>query len=171
MCGKGYESKEYWLPPLEAADVIWVSGGNAWYLSYWMQASGFAQRVPKLLSKAVYVGVSAGSMMVTHSLHVNLEELKATGRYHDDEYNTVAPPNAGSDKTLGLVDFVIRPHLNLVEYFPTITLSYLEKAAARVAMPMYAIDDQTAIQVVDGNVGVISEGEWKLFEKEQRDKQ
>ncbi len=114
-----------------------------------MQASGFAQRVPKLLSKAVYVGVSAGSMMV----------------------NTVAPPNAGSDKTLGLVDFVIRPHLNLVEYFPTITLSYLEKAAARVAMPMYAIDDQTAIQVVDGNVGVISEGEWKLFEKEQRDKQ
>ncbi len=163
--------EQYWLPPLEAADVIWVSGGNAWYLSYWMQASGFAQRVPKLLSKAVYVGVSAGSMMVTHSLHVNLEELKATGRYHDDEYNTVAPPNAGSDKTLGLVDFVIRPHLNLVEYFPTITLSYLEKAAARVAMPMYAIDDQTAIQVVDGNVGVISEGEWKLFEKEQRDKQ
>jgi peptidase E len=60
--------------------------------------------------KAVYVGVSAGSMMVTHSLHVNPEELKATGRYHDDEYNTVAPPNAGSDKTLGLVDFVIRPH-------------------------------------------------------------
>jgi hypothetical protein len=65
---------------------------------------------------------------------------------------------------------VIRPQLNLVEYFPNITLSYLEKAAARVDKPMYAIDDQTAIQVVDGNVGVISEGEWKLFEKEQRDK-
>ncbi len=162
--------EHYWLPPLEAADVIWVSGGNAWYLSYWMQASGFAHRVPRLLSKAVYGGVSAGSMMVTHSLHANLEELKETGRYHDDEYNTDAPPNAGSDKMLGLVDFVIRPHLNLVEYFPNITLAYLERAAARVDRPMYAIDDQTAIRVVDGNVGVISEGEWKLFEKERRDK-
>ncbi len=163
--------EHYWLPSLEAADVIWVGGGNTGYLSYWVQASGFAQRVPRLLSKAVYVGVSAGSMMVTHSLHVNLSELKETGMYHDDEYNEAAPPNAGSNKTLGLVDFVIRPHLNLVEYFPNLTLCYLERAASRVDVPMYAIDDQTAIQVVDGKVVVISEGEWKLFEKEQRDKE
>jgi dipeptidase E len=32
--------------------------------------------------------------------------------------------------------------------------------------PAYAIDDQTAIQVVDGAVDVISEGHWKLFAKE-----
>ncbi len=157
--------QEYWLPPLEAADVIWVGGGNTGYLSYWMHASGFAKKVPELLKKAVYVGVSAGSMVVTHSLHVNLEELKETGIYHDDEYNEAAPPNAGLDKTLKLVDFVVRPHLNLVEYFPNITLSRLERAAARVDVPMYAIDDQTAIKVVDGDVQVISEGQWKLFEK------
>lgn len=162
--------EQYWLPPLEATDVIWVSGGNVFYLSYWMQASGLAQKIPDLLSKAIYVGVSAGSMLATPSLPVNREVLKETGIYRDDDYNTVAPPKAGSDKTLGLVDFVIRPHLNLVEYFPKITLSYLEKAATRLDTPMYAIDDQTAIQVVDGHVRVISEGEWKLFEKEQQDR-
>ena len=161
---------EYWLPSLEAYDVILVTGGNVFYLSYWMQASGFAQRLPGPLAKAVYVGISAGSLVVTHSLHINLEEFKKTGIYHDDDYDVLAPPNAGSDKTLGLVDFVIRPHLNLVEYFPNITLSYLEQAATRLDTPMYAIDDQTAIQVVDGHVRVISEGEWKLFEKEQQDR-
>ena len=30
-------------------------------------------------------------------------------------------------------------------------------------MPAYAIDDQTAIKVVDGTVEVVSEGHWKLF--------
>jgi dipeptidase E len=30
-------------------------------------------------------------------------------------------------------------------------------------VPSYAIDDQTAIKVIGGNVEVISEGHWKLF--------
>ena len=29
--------------------------------------------------------------------------------------------------------------------------------------PAYAIDDETAIKVVDGTVEVVSEGHWKLF--------
>jgi dipeptidase E len=32
----------------------------------------------------------------------------------------------------------------------------------------YAIDDQTAIRVVDGNAEVVSEGHWKLFPVEDR---
>jgi dipeptidase E len=46
----------------------------------------------------------------------------------------------------------------------------MEKWSAKVAVPLYAIDDQTAIQVVDGEVEVISEGEWKLFEKQKETK-
>ena len=38
-----------------------------------------------------------------------------------------------------------------------------EQWAADIAGPAYAIDDQTAITVVDGIVNVISEGQWKLF--------
>jgi dipeptidase E len=156
--------EEHWLPTLEAADVIWVSGGITLYLSYWMQTSGLAKKLPELLRKAIYVGVSAGSMNLTRSLNISHEALAATGIYYDDEYDEAAPPNAGSDKTLKLVNFVLRPHLN-ANYFPAATLENMEKWAAKVEVPLYAIDDQTAIKVVDGTVEVISEGEWKLFEK------
>lgn len=155
---------EHWLPALEAADAIIVGGGNGGYLCYWMQASGLAARLPALLKDKVYRGVSAGSMLVTHSFQVDPDELKRTGIYKDADYDEAAPPNAGSDQTLGLVDFVIRPHLN-ADYFPTATLERFAKSAARLDVPLYAIDDQTAIKVVDGEVRVISEGEWKLFDK------
>jgi dipeptidase E len=35
--------------------------------------------------------------------------------------------------------------------------------AAGLSATAYAIDDQTAIKVVDGTVEVISEGHWRLF--------
>ncbi len=154
--------EEHWLPDVETADIIIVGGGNTGYLSYWMQESGLAQKLPELLKTKVYMGISAGGGMVTHSLNINHERLKKTGSYYDDEYDEAAPPNAGSDKTLKLVDFVIRPHLN-ADYFPAATLENMEKWAAKVDVPLYAFDDQTAIKVVDGKVEVISEGEWKKF--------
>lgn len=68
----------------------------------------------------------------------------------------------GGDKTLGIVDFAIFPHLDH-EALPENTLADAEKWAARMTVPGYAIDDQTALKVVDGTVEVISEGHWKLF--------
>ena len=38
-----------------------------------------------------------------------------------------------------------------------------ERWAGGLSGPAYAIDDQTAIKVVDGTVEVVSEGQWKLF--------
>ncbi|HEY0734910.1 MAG TPA: Type 1 glutamine amidotransferase-like domain-containing protein [Herpetosiphonaceae bacterium] len=159
--------EEHWLPAVEAADIIIVGGGTTGYLSYWFQESGFATRLPELLKNTVYLGVSAGSMVVTHSLYVNPDMLAERGIFYDDEYDEGAPPHAGSDKTVKLVDFVIRPHLNS-EWFPHITIERMEQAAARVDVPLYAIDDQTALKVVDGSVEVISEGEWKLFNAGQQ---
>jgi dipeptidase E len=123
-----------------------------------------AKKLPKLLQDKVYFGVSAGSAIVTHSINVNREELEKTGVYHDDEYDEIGPPKASSDKTLKLVDFTLRPHLN-ADYFPIASLENMEKWAAKVDGPFYTFDDQTAIKVVNGKVEVISEGEWKLFEK------
>ncbi|MBA2679750.1 MAG: Type 1 glutamine amidotransferase-like domain-containing protein [Ktedonobacteraceae bacterium] len=156
--------QEHWLPALEAADVIIVGGGNTPYLSYWMQASGLDKKLPELLKNTVYMGVSAGSMVMAHSIHINREELETTGIYYDDEYHDIAPANAGSDKTLKLVDFTLRPHLG-ADYFPNITLDRMQKAAVNIDVPMYVIDDQTALKVTDSNVEVVSEGQWKLFEK------
>lgn len=154
--------EEHWLPAVEAADIVIVGGGTTGYLSYWFQESGFAARLPVLLKNKVYLGVSAGSLVVTHSLYANPDVLAERGVFYDDEYDEESPPHAGSNKTLKLVDFVIRPHLNS-EWFPNITLERMEQAAARVDVPLYAIDDQTALKVVDGRVEVVTEGVWKLF--------
>lgn len=154
--------KDFWLPYAEASDTVIVGGGNTFYLSFWMQKSGFLEVLKGLIQKGTtYVGSSAGSMVVTHSLHINREHFAKTGIYYDDEYDEKSPPGAGSDATLKLVDFVIRPHLNSPA-FPGATLQNIEKWAAKIDVPLYAIDDQTALKVVGENVEVISEGMWKL---------
>ncbi len=68
-------------------------------------------------------------------------------------------PNGG-DRTLGLVDFSLFPHLDN-EQMPENSLANAERWAAGIPVPAYAIDDQTAIKVIDGVVEVISEGHWK----------
>ncbi len=155
--------EDCWLPAVEAADCVIVGGGNSGYLCHWMEQSGLGARLPALLRDKVYVGVSAGSMVVTHSYQMDPVALAERGIYRDADYEEDAPPNAGSAKTLGLVPFVIRPHLN-ADYFPTATLERFARSAAALDVPLYAFDDQTALKVVDGKVEVISEGAWKLFD-------
>ena len=69
-------------------------------------------------------------------------------------------PSAQDDRALGVVDFSIFPHLNA---FPDNTLAAAEQWAAEIGVPAYAIDEQTAIKVVDGSVDVVSEGQWTKF--------
>ena len=125
------------------ADVLLVGGGDATYLCHWMRESGLADLLPSL-PDTVWVGVSAGSMVMTPRI----------GTYF------VEWPSAPDDRTLGVVDFSIFPHLNL---FPTNTLADAERWAADIGVPAYAIDEQTAIKVVDGSVEVVSEGQWTKF--------
>lgn len=138
--------KELWISRLEKTDVLLVGGGDCQYLTYWMQQSGLAKLFPSLLHKIVYVGLSAGSMIMT--------------RFGTTYNNHLLP--AESDKCLGVVDFAIHPHLDH-ESFPENSLDNLEKLAATLPMPSYLIDDQTAIKVVDDTIEVVSEGNWKLF--------
>jgi dipeptidase E len=157
--------KDIWVPQIEATDAIIVGGGNKFYLSFWMEKSGLFEILPQLLEKGkVYVGASAGSMMMTSGLNFDRDSLKETGVYYDDEYKEKMPSSAGSAKTLGLVDFGIRPHLN-ADYFPHANLENVEKWAAKTGKPLYALDDQSALKVIDGRVEVVSNGQWKLFGK------
>jgi dipeptidase E len=71
-------------------------------------------------------------------------------------------PPAGGDRTLGVVDFSIFPHVDH-ELLPENTMAEAEKWAADIAGPAYAIDDETAIRVADGKVDVVTEGHWRLF--------
>jgi dipeptidase E len=134
-----------WVPLVLETDVLLVSGGDALYLCHWMRQSGLADLLPSL--NAVYVGMSAGSMVMAPNI----------GEF----FIGWTPPNGG-DETLGLVDFSMFPHLDN-EMLPGNTMAAAEKWAAGMQGPAYAIDDQTAIKVIDGEVEVISEGHWKLF--------
>jgi dipeptidase E len=138
--------QELWVPMLQETDALLVGGGDCQYLCYWMQQSGLADHLPSLLHKMVYVGLSAGSMIMT--------------RFGTTYGNHTLP--AESDKSLSLVDFAIHPHLDH-EWFPKNSLANIEKLAATIPVPSYAIDDQTAIKITDSTVEVISEGNWKLF--------
>jgi dipeptidase E len=138
--------QELWVPMLQNTDALLVGGGDCQYLCYWMQQSGLADLLPVLLRKIVYVGLSAGSMIMT--------------RFGTTYNNHTLPVE--SNKSLGLVDFALHPHLDH-EWFPENSLDNIEKLAATIPMPSYAIDDQTAIKVVDDTIEVISEGHWKLL--------
>ena len=137
---------ERWGLWVREADVLLVDGGDATYLCHWMRQSGLADRLQSLPGM-VWVGVSAGSMVMTPRI--------------GDDFVNWTPPEGG-DRTLGVVDFSIFPHLGH-ELMPENTMAEAERWAADIAGPAYAIDDQTAIKVTDGTVQIISEGHWQQF--------
>ena len=137
--------KEHWVPLVHETDALLVASGDSLYLCHWMRQSGLADLLPSL--RAVWVGVSGGSMVMAPSI----------GK--DEVY---WKPPSGTDRALGVVDFSIFPHVDH-ENMPDNSMANAEKWAAGLPVPGYAIDDQTAIKVADSTVEVISEGHWKLF--------
>jgi dipeptidase E len=159
MCELGWESlgvleltalptidEDRWVPLVQETDVLLASGGDALYLAYWMRQSGMADILPSL-NDTVWVGLSAGSMVMTP-------------RIGEDFVGWKQP--SGDDRTLGIVDFSIFPHVDHVD-LPENTMAEAERWAAGIPNPAYAIDDQTAIKVSGDDVEVISEGHWKLL--------
>ncbi len=138
--------EERWVPLVREADVLLVSGGDALYLCHWMRESGLADLLPSL-SETVWVGLSAGSMVMTPRVGEDFIGWK---------------PPSGDDTTLGVVDFSICPHVNGDDK-PGNTMAEAESWAATIEGPAYAVDDETAFKVTDGTVEVVSEGNWKLF--------
>jgi len=136
-----------WIHWVQQADALLVGGGDPLYLCYWMRQSGLADLLPSLRPGTVYVGLSAGSMVLTPRIGADFVDWKAP---------------TGGDQTLGLVDFSIFPHLDQ-EAVPENSLAHAERWAADMPGPAYAIDDETAIKVVDDTVEVVSEGHWTFF--------
>jgi dipeptidase E len=136
----------HWVPLVQGTDVLLVNGGDPLYLCHWMRQSGLADLLPSL-RETVYVGLSAGSMVMAPNIGADFVKWK---------------PPTGGDQTLGLVGFAIFPHLDHPA-LPENTMTDAERWAAGMKVPAYAIDDETAIRVTDGAVEVISEGHWKLF--------
>lgn len=134
---------ERWEPVVRDADALLVAGGDVLYLCHWMRESGLLDLVPSLVD-TVWVGLSAGSMVMTPEVGEDFVQWR---------------PPSGDLSTLGLVDFSICPHL-APDGEPGNSMAEAEEWRRTISTPAYAIDDQTAIVVVDGAVSVVSEGTW-----------
>ena len=143
--------EKIWRPRLQEADVILFGGGNTFYLMRWLKKSGVAKALPQLLKKKVYVGISAGSIITGPS-------LKSLKLYY-------GKAEAGqSEESLRLVDFHFRSHYNSPDW-PKARAKYLTRIAKKLKQPLYAMDDNSAVEVVDGKIRVVSEGEYLIIEK------
>ncbi len=143
---------EAWVPLVEEADALLVWGGNVMYLNHWMRQTGLADMYPRL-DQLVYVGVSAGSIVMTP---FNC----------DADFNLGVAPDGHEmrelgNSALGLVDFALCVHYdNPDPIFEDHTMEKVLPWASTLPYPTYLIDDETAISVEDGRTRVISEGHW-----------
>lgn len=151
--------KKVWLPRLRKADVILFGGGNTYYLLHWLKKSGLGKALPELLKTKVYVGISAGSIAAAPKLTLASRSSQDLFKvfYKDEEKESPIVT-----KGLGLVKFHIRPHLGS-SGFPDSRVKYLKEVARQVKEPIYAIDDNSAIEVEDGKIRIVSEGRFMTF--------
>lgn len=141
-----------WRQRLESADILYVGGGQTLYLVHWFRQSGLALDFQKLLESKVYVGVSAGSMILGPVINSAL--LKAL--YAEDM--------SYSDTTgLGVIDFTILPHLHS-HYFPQVTEGIVDQYLQTIPGRTYVLDDHTAILIDNDLVEVIGNGQFLTFD-------
>lgn len=150
------------LPPhvvlerLRHADVIYAGGGNHYHLARSITDNGLAAGFRDVLESRVYVGVSAGSMILSRRIDErSAEVIGDSADLHLLGATTLAPP-------LGLFDWYLKPHL-YSPYFPERDDAWAEAIAAKADFPIYFIDDETAIRIDGDEIDVVSEGKWRYF--------
>src|SRR6478609_1665699 len=161
--------KDNWLPSLAEADALLVWGGDPLFISYWMQKSGLTDLLPSLPGNLVYVGVSAGSIAVASIFAETYgDDRSCAGSPLTSEEIVFSSAKGEFRRTLvtangmGLTQFAMIPHFENKDHQDASSAN-AEKWASKLPIPVYAIDDETAIKVNDASVEVVSEGQWKLF--------
>jgi len=135
-----------WKARLNECDVLYLTGGNTFYLLDQIRKQGFGKYLKEALQTRLYVGGSASSITMTPTI--------AVAAIPPGDPNL---PGLTDLTGLNYVDFEIEPHCDQSRF------ATVEQYAKDNNTVIYAIDDQTAIQVNDGRVKVVSEGVWKLF--------
>ena len=96
--------------------------------------------------------MSAGSCVTNKDLCLKISQLL----YGEDLDKT--------EETVGLnyVNFYFLPHLNS-QWFPKLREENICEVTKGMSEKIYALDDQSALKVVDGKVEIISEGKYLEF--------
>ncbi len=148
--------EKIWRPSFERADVLFFEGGNTYHLMKWLNKSGLTKLLPELLEDKVYVGASAGSMVTNPDLALKLSQL-----IYDEDLERL-----DEMRGLDLVDFYFLPHLNS-EWFKKMRKEDIEKVAKETGRTIYALDDESALKIIDDKIEIISEGEWAVFNEKE----
>jgi len=141
--------RDIWEPQLQEADVLYVEGGNTFHLMEWVRASHLNELLPDLLATKVYVGVSAGSMIMSPDLILNVSQ----GLHKKDLERTE------NMQGLGLIDGYVLPHFNS-PHFSIRNKENVLQAVAHLDSKIYALDDDSALELIDRKVRIISEGDF-----------
>ena len=135
--------KEELLSTLSRYDSIYISGGNTFFLLYYMMKSGFDLILPELLNRDIlYMGASAGSIIFNPDM--------TPIAFVDDPKQAPEQYAEGLD----LLDFVVIPHWNSEAYG-----LYMKKVAEyyeEKEIKTYHIGDNEALIVTDSEVELVS---------------
>lgn len=124
---------------LNQADILFVGGGNTFYLLDEANKSGFTELVPPLVNNGlIYVGGSAGSLLASPS-------IENAGWEHGDE-NTVGITNL---EALNLVPFLVSPH------YSEIKNDSLPTEIAQSKFPVRILKDDQAILAIDDTYTIV----------------
>lgn len=123
---------------LAEADILFVGGGNTFYLLEQAQKSGFLQIAKEMVEEGtIYIGSSAGSILAGPDI--------APAEFFDDPSEANAQGTVG----LGFVDFIIQPH-----YDPT-------DPAFKRAQEKYK--DEKFIPLDNSKLVFVDENEYKII--------
>lgn len=137
------ENESSLLQKLSPLQIIYVEGGNTFYLLDWVRKSRFDKVLQKLINdEKIYVGVSAGSILA--GPNIELANWK-----HDWDKNIVNLQNLTG---LNLVPFAISPH------FIEENRELLEQKSKTVNYPIVALNDSQAIVVNGETTKIVGEG-------------
>lgn len=137
-----------WRARLADCDILWLSGGNTFHLLDQVRKTGFDKWLKEHIDDKVYVGGSASSIVMTPTIQV------ASVEPGDENICGI------SDLTgLGYVPFEIEPHCDAAR------MNQIGEYAKTIDNSLYALDDLSAIKVIDDKVEIVSGGAWKLYEK------
>lgn len=133
---------------LKQCDVMYVCGGNTFHLLNEIRNKSFDDVITEFIQDGkLYVGVSAGTIVVTPSIEV--------AQIEPADENDVGLTNFAG---LSVVDFEISPHTPEV-----VSYENVEKYMQDREIKLYAISDKTALKVEDNSVEVIGEKIFKIY--------
>lgn len=137
------QTSEQVAAKLHDADIIYVTGGNSYYLLQHMQTCNFKDILQDRLNKgAIYIGSSAGSVVTCPAID------------YIGDLDDVKQASLTDMSGFGLIDFNIMPHIDHPKFKDKI--SKLVEAQRLSETSLIGLRDDQAVLVIDNYIQIIT---------------